>query len=155
MKTVDSQQVELFGRSFLLNELVTAGYEVALPLRDRGVDLMVYQEHVKSTAAFIARPIQMKSASTARFDVSEKYGSLHSLIIAFVWHLADSSKTCTYAMTYAESIAIAEKKGWTKSDNWANKGAYNTTNPDKVLIELLQPYKMDALKWHELINNRF
>ncbi len=39
---MNSQIVELIGRNYLVSELLKAGFEVATPLRDRGVDLIAY-----------------------------------------------------------------------------------------------------------------
>jgi len=38
--TRDSQVIELLGRNLLVAELLQAGLEVALPIRDRGIDLV-------------------------------------------------------------------------------------------------------------------
>lgn len=38
----DSQLTELSGRHFLIAQLVAGGLEVAVPVRDRGVDLIAY-----------------------------------------------------------------------------------------------------------------
>lgn len=41
---LDTQQLELIGRSLLVGELLRDGLEVALPERDRGIDLIAYVE---------------------------------------------------------------------------------------------------------------
>lgn len=38
---LDSQQVEIIGRHWFIGELVRAGLEVAEPVRDNGIDLLV------------------------------------------------------------------------------------------------------------------
>ena len=40
----DSQLTEVFGKNLLISHLVSAGFEVAQPVRDRGVDLVVYKD---------------------------------------------------------------------------------------------------------------
>jgi len=37
---MDTQTIEILGRNRLVTELISAGIEVALPLRDHGVDLI-------------------------------------------------------------------------------------------------------------------
>lgn len=59
----DSQVIELLGRNRLIDELLRAGLEVALPRRDRGIDLIAYAEIVSDVPAFVGRPIQLKAAS--------------------------------------------------------------------------------------------
>ena len=41
---MDSQVVEVLGRNRLVSDLLQAGLEVALPVRDRGVDLIAYAD---------------------------------------------------------------------------------------------------------------
>ncbi len=41
-KSIDPQVVELLGRNKLISDLLRAGLEVALPMRDRGIDLIAY-----------------------------------------------------------------------------------------------------------------
>ena len=38
----DSQLVEIAGKHLLISRLVAAGFEVAEPLRDKGIDLIIY-----------------------------------------------------------------------------------------------------------------
>ena len=39
---MDTQTIEILGRNRLVNELLVAGLEVAIPLRDRDIDLIAY-----------------------------------------------------------------------------------------------------------------
>ena len=57
---LDSQQVELIGRNLLIAQLVADGLEVAVPTRDRGVDLIVYSDR-EEHGRFVAKPIQLKA----------------------------------------------------------------------------------------------
>jgi hypothetical protein len=41
---MNSQIVDLIGRNWLVNELLQANLEVALPLRDRGIDLIAFAD---------------------------------------------------------------------------------------------------------------
>lgn len=150
---MDSQQVELIGRNWLINELLQAKLEVALPLRDRGIDLIAFADFDPRVKSFIACPIQMKAASVRSFGVDKKYARFPNLILAYVWYLDEPSKTVTYGLTYQEAIEVADKMGWTKTISW-EKGAYSTTNPSKPLLDLLEPYKMlSPQKWWEKIIN--
>ena len=51
---MDSQQIELLGRHRLVEELLRAGLEVALPLRDHGVDLIAYRDDAAAPGPFAA-----------------------------------------------------------------------------------------------------
>lgn len=58
----DSQLTELSGRHFLIAQLVAGGLEVAVPVRDRGIDLIAYLDLSAETQQFVACPIQMKAS---------------------------------------------------------------------------------------------
>jgi hypothetical protein len=65
--SLDTQQLELIGRSLLVGELLRDGLEVALPERDRGIDLIAYVEGDQTGVPFVARPIQMKARTAPAF----------------------------------------------------------------------------------------
>jgi hypothetical protein len=142
----DPQVIELLGRNHLVGELLRANLEVALPQRDRGIDLIVYADLFTPTNAFIARPIQMKAASEHTFAVDQKYEKFPDLIIAYIWHLCRPGYEATYALTYVEAVQVATEMGWTKTISWQN-GVYSTTRPSQRLRNLLEPYLMTPEKW--------
>lgn len=88
-RLTDTQLIELMGRNRQIHELLLAGLEVALPVRDRGVDLLAYLDLESSSFSFVAVPIQMKAASTRSFSVDQKYQKISNLIIAYVWGLQE------------------------------------------------------------------
>lgn len=146
----DSQVVKLLGRNRLVDELLRAGLEVALPLRDRGIDLIAYADTGEGVAAFAARPIQMKAASAESFSIDRKYTAFPGLILAYVWNVADAGKTVTYALTYAEAVAVADEMGYTKTESW-QKGRYDCTRVSGRLLELLEAHRMTPARWRQLI----
>ena len=147
---MDSQHIELLGRNLLVSELIRSGLEVALPLRDRGVDLVAYADEVAKVNAFVAVPIQMKAANNRSFGIDRKYVKVSNLLLVHVWHVASPSEAVFYALRYPEALAIAEKKGWTKTASW-RKGSYSNTKPGKEIRELLEPYRMTTEKWWSTI----
>lgn len=147
----DTQVVELLGRHRLEDELLRAGLEVALPSRDRGVDLIAYADLDHQVDRFVARPIQMKAASRQIFGVWEKYARIRDMIFAYVWNLDGHAVPETYALTYGEAVRIAEHVGWTKTSSWIDKGGYATTRPSKQLRGLLEPYRMDETNWWDKV----
>ena len=144
---MDTQVIELLGRSRLVSELLRAGLEIAVPARDRGVDLIAYVDLESDVESLIARPIQMKAASSAQFSISKKYARVRDLVLAFVWYLEDPTRAATYALTYPEAIAIGDKMGWTKTASWLEQGGYGTTRLSRGLQNLLAPYKMNPSSW--------
>jgi hypothetical protein len=142
--SMDSQLIELVGRQRLIVELLRADLEVALPMRDRGIDLIVYAD--LRVASFRAVPIQMKAASESCFAVDQKYSKFPNLLIAYVWNVQDAGRAVTYALTYAEAVQVATVMGYTATKSW-HCGIYTTTRPSQRLLELLEPFRMTTDKW--------
>jgi hypothetical protein len=146
----DTQLVELAGRHWLIGQLVTFGFEVATPIRDRGVDLIVYQEQTK---LFRALPVQLKAASYRTFSINAKYQKTSNLVLVYVWDVRPGASSMAYAMTVAEAVGIGDAMEYTKTASWA-KGSYATTNPSKKLISLLAPFASSRERWQMLIRQQ-
>ncbi len=147
---LDTQVVELLGRQRLMGELLRDGFEVAVPARDRGVDLIAYADLSRQVVRFAARPIQMKAFTTSGFSVAQKYTRIADLLLAYVWHLGDSQMAVTYALPYPEAVKVAEAMGWTETPSW-EKGEYSTTAPSKRLLTLLEPHRVVLGRWWTLV----
>ena len=128
-----------------------AGLEVAIPLRDRGIDLIAYVDLAAKASKFAAVPIQMKAASTRAFSIDTKYAKISNLVIAYVWGLHAPEHSQIFALTYSEAVDIAEAMKWTATASWA-KGSYSTSAPSKKLCELLAPFKMSPDAWREKVS---
>ena len=150
-ESVDSQIVELMGRNHLVNELLAAGLEVATPLRDRGIDLIVYADLGEGVSQFSARPVQMKAASKQSFSIDRKYEKFPDLIIAFVWGLEDPAHTATFAMTYGQAVAIADQMGYTQTTSWLEKNKYSATDVTEKLANLIEPHRTTLDGWRQLV----
>jgi hypothetical protein len=153
-KRLDTQQIELLGRQELISQLVRAGVEVATPLRDRGVDLIAYCDLSEQGTRFAACPIQLKVASGAYFSVERKYARIADLLIVYLWNLEDPKNLAVYAMTYAQALAVAEKKGWTKTSSWMDRGCYTVTSVGRELERLLRAHRMSPSGWRALVRGR-
>ncbi len=143
---MDSQIVEMLGRNRLTDELLRAGLEVAVPVRDRGIDLIAYADLESKVDSFVARPIQMKAASKRIFGLDKKYRKFPNLLIAYVWNLADEAEVETFAMSYGEALVIADEMGWTKTRSW-QRGSYANTRPGRRLRGLLERHRMTPGRW--------
>lgn len=148
----DSQKVELLGRNRLIDELLRDYLEVAVPVRDHGIDLIAYAD--TAVSSYVARPIQMKAAWTRSFAVDQKYEKFPNLIIAYVWNLNDPQEAATYAMTYSDALGIAEAMGWTRTVSW-KRGAYSNNQPGKKLRALMEPFRMSPGTWRRLITGKY
>lgn len=155
---MDSQITEIIGRNWLVNELLSAGLEVATPLRDHGIDLIAYfdldvSKESPHLARFMARPIQMKAINGERFMLDRKYEKFPDLLLVYVWHLEDPARTVAYALTYSAAHDIAERMGWTATETWKQRGTYNMSMPSKALISLLEVYRATGERWQRLIRD--
>jgi hypothetical protein len=148
---LDTQVVEVLGRHRLMGELLRDGLEVAIPARDRGVDLIAYADLSLQVAEFAARPIQMKAFTASGFSAARKYARIVDLIVAYVWHLGGDQSAVTFALPYADVLRVAESMGWTSTASWQDGGAYITTSPSQRLLGVLEPYRMGPTKWWSLV----
>ena len=118
---MDSQVVEILGRNKLVEELIRAGLEVSVPVRDRGIDLIAYADLFTNVQAFVARPIQMKAASNRSFGLDRKFAKFPNLLIAYVWHLDRAEAVATFALTYEEALVARGQltSGWSgPAEQW-------------------------------------
>lgn len=152
---LDPQSVEIVGRNKLVNELLKAGIEVSLPIRDRGIDLIAYIDidRENKLQSFVACPVQMKAATERRFSLNKKYEKFKNLLLTFVWHVNDPNSNIIYALTYSEALKVAEKLEWTKTETWVRRGKYSSTSPGKTIVDLIEPYKMTPEKWKNKVEN--
>lgn len=146
---MDAQQVEILGRHLLIEHLVRAGLEVAIPLRDRGIDLIAYAD-VSSDHRFWARPIQMKASSKRSFSLHRKYEKFPELLLAYVWSLQERAEAMVFVLTYGEALKVMEAMGYTETESWT-KGQYNTSKPSKRLLELLEAYRATPDRLYSLV----
>lgn len=147
---MDTQTTEIIGRNRLINELLAAGLEVAEPLRDRGIDLIVYLDIDDEVNSFAAVPIQLKASTSRGFSVARKYDKFPNLIMAYVWGLTPDLDSVTYALTQREAVVVAEAMGWTKTASW-DRGGYSTTAPSVRLLALLESYRMTPAAWRQKV----
>ena len=131
-----------------------AGLDVAEPIRDDGVDLIVYRR--KGDGAFYARPIQLKTSTTARFAIDRKYERREGLIMAYVW---GRERSTIYALAYDPDVNdIARKMGWEDTDSWRT-GGHNkkpgwSCYPNPKLLKLLSPFEATPDRWRTLQESR-
>jgi len=147
----DTQNVELAGRNLLATSLQLAGVEVARPERDHGIDLIAYLDD----GTFQAVPLQVKVASNQHFGVWPKYAKFPQLVLVFVWHI--NTQPRFFAVTHDQSVALAEKMGWTKTRSWRGEisgpPGYSTNAPSVALRKLLEPYEVkNPADWKRLFS---
>lgn len=134
----DPQLVEIAGKHLLISRLIAAGYEVAEPLRDKGIDLIVYRDGND----FSASPVQMNASTQESFSLDRKYARFPNLLIAYVWNVYEGVKGDVYLLTFDQALKVMDAKGYSKTDSWTKNGCYFVRSAGKELKELLKPYRM-------------
>ena len=140
--TNDKQIVEVLGRNRLIEILLTEGVEVAIPVRDKRIDLVAYFWADPLRSRFVAAPIQMKAASKKSFVLDKKYAETPGLLLAYVSHVNDGEETEIFLLTYHEALKVLEQRGHAKTDTWQHKGEWSATNPTGELLDALTPFKV-------------
>jgi len=150
---IDSQVTEIIGRNYLIAQILGSGLEVATPMRDRGVDLLVYRDIPRRNTAFQCLPVQLKSATVESFAVSKKYDKFPKLLIVHIWNVGNASEGHpTFAMTYEQTLDIAAKMGWTNTATWRANEIYSTTRPSTKLKDLLEEHRMNPGRWQTVFD---
>ena len=146
---MDKQIVELLGKNRLVETLLREDLEVAVPVRDKGIDLVVYFCVGTQRSRVVAVPIQMKAASTESFVLDEKYAQSPGLLLAYVWHVNDAEETEIFLLTYADALEVLHQRGHDQTDSWREDGKYSITNPGAKLKEALAPFKIAKAGFRE------
>lgn len=134
MTKLDSQQIELVGRAALEAELIRNGYEVAQPARDRGIDLIAYQD--EPDMQFSAVPIQMKVSSKESFGVYQKYEKFNQLVLVHIWNVLDKPRF--FIIPYEETIQFVPDLD---GKSWQENKLYTWTRTPKRIQEQLIKYE--------------
>lgn len=155
LEPFDAQTIGLLGRDKVIEQLHRAGLEVALPRRDRGIDVIAYADRDR---VFQALPIQVKASAEFRWVVNEKYGPFGEMVIAFAMYLANENRSLVYALPHTENLAIADRLGYTRSSaTWlrpkrASQGGYVWIDrPRPELVSALEPYRASPERWLALL----
>lgn len=145
----DSQLTEIAGKHLLISRLMAAGFEVAQPLRDKGIDLVAYRDG-ENGKEFAAYPIQLKASSRESFSLDKKYERFGPrLLIAYIWNVQEPEHSDVYALTFGDALQVMKKKGYAETDSWTKKGYYFVRSAGVELKEILEPYKMTTKRWQE------
>jgi hypothetical protein len=145
----DTQITELAGRHYLISQLLDEGIEVAVPVRDHGIDLIAYVDQIETLGQFFACPIQLKTAKDERFSLNRKYEKFPNLLMVYAW-IPDNTIRVLYALTYKQAEALLQKgptgTDHTKSDSWEKNGYYHLKANSDWLTHL-EPFKMKPGAW--------
>jgi hypothetical protein len=148
---MDKQQIGIIGKHILIANLLAAGLEVAEPIRDRGIDLIVFRdgkEESEKSVKFAARPIQLKTSSDRTFELYRKYNRFDELRIVYVWNAKSIwneeglSKPAIFCLKYKEAEDILTAGGHTERESWKTGDHWFTNSPSGPMEERLKDYQI-------------
>lgn len=145
---MDTQQIEIIGKNLLVSACVSDGLEVAEPIRDKGIDLVVFDD----VDGFRAYPVQLKAGANKHFSIDQKYVKFTNMLMAYTWKSADPIEAELYVMRYEDAVDIAQQMGWTTTNSWVDGGYYTSNNPSEKLLRLVAPYKYSRGYMRRLFN---
>ncbi|RYX78881.1 hypothetical protein EON76_04175 [bacterium] len=147
---LDTQQVEIIGRNLLLSCCIADGVEVAQPMRDRGIDIIIFND-ITEREFFLSLPVQLKASSSRSFSINSKYARIPNLLMAYVWFSNDPVNAELYIMRYSDALSIGERLGWLNTRSWVEGGAYSTQSPSKQVTKELEPFAYSIGKINNLL----
>ena len=146
----DTQCTEAIAVSFLQAELLKQGFEVSKPIRDNGIDLIVYQVQ---TAPFTALPLQVKSYTGAGFIADKRYALKPGILMVYIWYAWDNPRY--FLLTYDESVDFLRNIGDAlNSKEWNEKGSYSRTgtSTSKLTDKQIEIFEDYENRWSWLRN---
>lgn len=144
---MDSQTIDLLGRNRIVDELLQAGLDVALPVSPRGVDLIVYAHG--EDGAFVACPVQLRASTGRKFTIDHTNEKMPNLIYAFVWGVG-TDKVATYALTHREMLRVGESTGYSLMQS--TQRALYENSPSRSLLDELERYRMTPELWRRKLS---
>jgi hypothetical protein len=88
---------------------VAAGFEVAQPVRDRGVDLVVYKDG-EDAKDYVPCLIQLKASSHESFSLDKKYERFPIFLLR-MYGMFKLPQSNVYALTFKDALQVMEKEG--------------------------------------------
>ena len=144
---MDAETVTLIGRNRLVEQLAEAGIDVAIPTRERGIDLVIMAELRDTFALF---PVQLKASCGRSFSIDQKFERIPDLLHVFVWGVG-TNNTAVYALTHREAVGVADAMGYSLVQS-GQRGLYATQQPSKSLVEHLERFRMTPEEWQKKIS---
>ena len=148
-------RIATLGRDRVVAVLEQAGLEVErLPRVNDRVHLVVRATLEASPIRRVERPLHVQASATSSFRIRRHWAAIPGLILVSIWHVTEAAEAVSYALTYREAEAIAERLGWTRTWTWRQRGGgYGTTKAEqnRRLRELLAPYRMTPRTWWDKV----
>jgi len=148
-------RIASLGRDRVVAELEQARLEVErLPRLNERVHLIVRATLLGSPPRRVERPLHVQAAAASSFRIMRSWATIRGLILVYTWHVTEVLEAVSYALTYQEAEAIAERMGWTTTWAWRQRGGgYGTTKAEqnRRLRDLLAPHRMTPQTWWDKV----
>ena|ERR1022692_2998413 len=136
---MDEQQIELIGTAALSAALIREGFEIARPVRDHGIDLLVFSD--APGRPFSAIPVQVKTHSEEALGISRKYEKFEGLVYAVIWKALTQPRF--FLLDHSEAVSLLpessrQSDSWTRTDG---KAGWTWTTAPKHLQVALAPFE--------------
>jgi hypothetical protein len=136
---MDEQQIELIGTAALSAALIREGFEIAHPVRDHGIDLIVFSD--TPGRPFSAIPVQVKAHSGEALGISRKYEKFGGLVYAVIWMALTQPRFLL--LDHSEAVSLLpessrQSDSWTRTDG---KAGWTWTTAPKHVHAGLSPFE--------------
>ena len=138
MTRLDTQQIEQVGRAVIETRLIHAGWEVARPACDRGIDVIAYSEQ----PVFQARPIQLKAFTDVGISLESKYQG-RGIYMAYIWRVLDPEPRL-FVLPY-EAVLDVVPPSALETVSWTRDGKWYSGAPSRAVCDRLGEYEGVAL----------
>jgi hypothetical protein len=139
---MDKQQIELVGIAALTAVLIREGFEIARPLRDRGVDLIIFSDDTPSPLAI---PLQVKIHSETGLEVfRKKYQSFPGIVYALVWQALTRPRYFFFDHDEATTLIPEASR---QTDSWTRKEGHWTWTHPKVPQDVQERLSKFENRW--------
>lgn len=133
-----TKAVEFAGRNWLTSQLLLRGFEVSIPVVDRGVDLIVFKE--VGNAGIRALPLQLKCSSRVSFNIDQKYEG-RGIPLCYIWHVLERPEA--FFLNYEEAVDVLPQEA-RSSASWVERKYYAVTKDSPWVRNGLAKY---ANRW--------
>ena len=135
MTSLRTAAVELAGRNWLVVQLLKREIDVAIPVVDRGVDVIAFRE--VGLHGIKAQPLQLKCAAADSFSLDRKYAD-RGVPLVYIWRVFD--QPVAYILTYDEALEVLGEQS-RSSASWMEGGKYSATSVGARLKDGLAPFE--------------
>lgn len=146
---LDSQVQEIISRNILIHKLLENDFEAAIPIRDCGIDLLVYSK--KSST--VIKKIQLKSFNYESFSFHKKYLKVNDLWFIYIMNISiteNKKNHIMYGMSTEDVLNVIK----TAKIRPNKDGYYYRKSISKELHKILKPFELnDNSKFRHFFNN--